>query len=140
MRHFLILVAILIPSLAHAASGDKHYLYLSTPDGAQPGGSGKGILVFDIDDGHRLVRRIDIPFKEGLRGFCGNVKTHAFCPTCGSPVYLTFAAAPDLFTVHAASLDDPSRFEPQVVTYHMRALAWDHLDPELPMFGKMPPS
>ena len=77
MRHFLILVAILIPSLAHAASGDKHYLYLSTPDGAQPGGSGKGILVFDIDDGHRLVRRIEIPFKEGLRGFCGNVKTHA---------------------------------------------------------------
>jgi hypothetical protein len=43
----------------------------------------------------------------------GNVKTHAFCPTCGSPVYLTFAAAPELFTVHAASLDDPSRYEPR---------------------------
>ena len=27
----------------------------------------------------------------------GNVKTHSFCPTCGSPVYLTFAAMPDLF-------------------------------------------
>ena len=24
----------------------------------------------------------------------GNVKTRAFCPTCGSPVYLTFAAMP----------------------------------------------
>src|SRR5690606_19228526 len=25
----------------------------------------------------------------------GNVKTRAFCPTCGSPVYVTFAAMPD---------------------------------------------
>ena len=30
----------------------------STPDGSQPGGSGKGILVFDIDDGHKFVKRI----------------------------------------------------------------------------------
>ena len=50
-------------------------------------------------------------------GDSGNVKTRAFCPTCGSPVYLTFAAMPDLFTVHAASLDDPGRYKPQVVTY-----------------------
>ena len=42
-------------------------------------------------------------------GDSGNVKTRAFCPACGSPVYLTFAAMPDLFTVHAASLDE---FEP----------------------------
>ena len=42
-----------------------------------PGGSGKGILVFDIDSGHRFVRRIDVEFKEGLRGFCGNAKRHA---------------------------------------------------------------
>jgi hypothetical protein len=55
----------------------KRYLYLSTPDGAQSGGSGKGILVFDIDNGHRFVRRIEIPFKEGLRGFCGNARNHA---------------------------------------------------------------
>lgn len=60
-----------------ADSGLHRYLYLSTPDGAQPGGSGKGILVFDIDAGHRFVRRIEIPFKEGLRGFCGNARNHA---------------------------------------------------------------
>ena len=50
---------------------------MSTPDGAQSGSSGKGVLIFDIDDGHRFVRRIEIPFKEGLRGFCGSVKNHA---------------------------------------------------------------
>jgi DNA-binding beta-propeller fold protein YncE len=63
----------------HAASDGalKRYLYISTPDAAQEGGSGKGILVFDIDDGHKFVRRIEIPFKEGLRGFCGNARRHA---------------------------------------------------------------
>jgi hypothetical protein len=69
----------------------------------------------------------------------GNVKTHAFCPACGSPVYLTFSLAPDFFTVHAASLDDAGRYKPQVVTYAMRGYAWDHLDPALPKFEKMPP-
>ena len=61
-----------------ATDGVLHrYLYLSTPDGAQEGGSGKGILVFDIDHGHRFVRRIEIPFREGLRGFCGSLANHA---------------------------------------------------------------
>ena len=69
----------------------------------------------------------------------GNVKTRGFCPRCGSPVHLRFSAMPQIFTVHAASLDDPSRYKPQLVTYRMRALAWDHLDPELPAFDKMPP-
>ena len=72
-------------------------------------------------------------------GDSGNVKTRGFCPTCGSPVYLTFRAMPNLFTVHAASLDDPRRYRPQAVTYHVRGHAWDHLDPALPKFDKMPP-
>lgn len=72
-------------------------------------------------------------------GDSGKVKTRAFCPTCGSPVYLTFAAMPDLFTVHAASLDDPGRYAPQAVTYRVRGHVWDHLDPNLPTFDRMPP-
>jgi hypothetical protein len=72
-------------------------------------------------------------------GDSGNVKTRGFCPACGCPVYLTFAAMPELFTIHAASLDDPSRFKPQVVTYAVRGHAWDQLDPALPKFDKMPP-
>lgn len=75
-----LLVALLVSCVTvFAASADKHYLYMSTPDGAQTDGrSGDGILVFDIDNDHRFVRRIQIPvFKEGLRGFCGNAKTHS---------------------------------------------------------------
>jgi hypothetical protein len=70
----------------------------------------------------------------------GNVKTRAFCSTCGSPVYMTFAAMPDVFTVRAASLDDPSRYKPQLVTYNVRGYAWDHIDPDLPKFDRMPPT
>ncbi|WP_295986325.1 GFA family protein [uncultured Variovorax sp.] len=69
----------------------------------------------------------------------GNVKTRAFCPACGSPVYMTYAAMPDVITVHAASLDDPSRFKPQAVTYAVRGYEWDVLDPALTRFEKMPP-
>jgi hypothetical protein len=69
----------------------------------------------------------------------GSVKTHAFCPTCGSPVYLTFAAMPELFTVHAASLDDPAQYKPQAVTYATRGYLWDPLDPAVPKFNTMPP-
>jgi hypothetical protein len=47
-------------------------------------------------------------------------------------------AMPELFTVHAASLDDPSRYKPAVVTYTVRGHAWDHIDPALPRFDKMP--
>jgi len=72
-------------------------------------------------------------------GDSGNVKTRAFCPTCGSPVYMTYAAMPDVITVHAASLDDPSRFKPQAVTYAVRGYEWDVLDPALTRFEKMPP-
>ena len=69
----------------------------------------------------------------------GNVKTRAFCPVCGSPVYMTFAAMPDVFTIRAASLDDPSRYKPQAATYTARGLDWDRLDPALTKFEGMPP-
>ncbi|WP_432726070.1 GFA family protein [Variovorax sp. W6] len=71
-------------------------------------------------------------------GDSGNVKTRAFCPTCGSPVYMTYVAMPDVITVHAASLDDPSRFKPQAVTYGVRGYEWDFLDPALVKFDRMP--
>jgi hypothetical protein len=73
-----------------------------------------------------------------LVGDSGNVKTRGFCPACGSPVYLTFAAMPDLFTIHAASLDEPDRYRPQMVTYRVRGEAWDRIDGGLPAFDKMP--
>ncbi|PJZ83719.1 GFA family protein [Leptospira harrisiae] len=73
-------------------------------------------------------------------GDSGNTKTSSFCPNCGSPVYMTFAAMPNLFTIHATSLDDPNLYQPQAVTYTKRGYVWDHLDPSLPKFETMPQS
>lgn len=70
----------------------------------------------------------------------GKQKTRAFCPACGSPVYQTYPAMPDVITIHAASLDDPGRYRPQVVTYASRAHAWDRVDAGLPKFDAMPPA
>ena len=75
-----------------------------------------------------------------MKGDSGNTKTRGFCPNCGSPVSLSFQAMPQLFTIHAASLDEPARFKPQVVTYAVRGYAWDSLDPALTKFDRMPPS
>ena len=66
--------------LSDGESETRRYLYLSTPDAAQAEGQaeGAGILIFDIDDGHKLVRRIDLPvFEEGLRGFAASAVTHS---------------------------------------------------------------
>lgn len=68
----------------------------------------------------------------------GNKKTRFFCPSCGSPVYMTFGMMPDMFAIRAASLDDPSRYNPQVITYKKRAHAWAQLNPNVPAFDEMP--
>ena len=59
----------------------------------------------------RGVQQTGTATRWDIVGDSGNVKTRAFCPTCGSPVYMTFAAMPDVFTVHAGSLDEPSRYQ-----------------------------
>ena len=78
------------------------------------------------------------PTEWDVAGDSGNVKHHAFCPTCGTPVSLRFAAMPGLIAVPASSLDEPGRFAPQVLTYSVRGLAWDSIDPALQAFQRMP--
>ncbi|MEY9589940.1 hypothetical protein ABIA06_002231 [Bradyrhizobium yuanmingense] len=69
----------------------------------------------------------------------GKVKTRGFCTQCGVAVYMTFAAQPDVFTIRAASLDEPARYRPQAVTFAARGQGWDPLDPGLVKFDGMPP-
>ena len=72
-----------------------------------------------------------------VAGDSGNEKIHAFCPNCGTPVWLTFAAN-DMIAVHAGSLDDAAAFDPQIVTYGMRGHAWDRIEAPLKTFERMP--
>ena len=71
-----------VAAVAQAADGAVHrYLYLATPDGAQAeSASGNGILVFDLDDGFKFVRRIadnGLNFTAGVRGLTGCLATHS---------------------------------------------------------------
>ena len=80
----------------------------------------------------------DASFWESV-GEGGTRKNRAFCPGCGSPVYLRFPDMPDVFVTHAGSLDDPSRYQPQQILWAAAGHAWDHRDPALVRFEKMPP-
>ena len=73
-----------------------------------------------------------------VAGDSGHEKHHAFCPHCGAPVFVTFAAAPQMVAIHPGSLDDPSPFAPQFVTYASRAQSWDSMDAALQKFATMP--
>ncbi len=64
---------------APAQEGEKRYLYVASPGVRNyVEWGGKGILVYDIDAGHRFVRRIPSPFDD-LGGEVENVKGIAAC-------------------------------------------------------------
>lgn len=73
-----------------------------------------------------------------VRGDKGTQKQHAFCASCGSPVYLLVPERPELVVVHAASLDEPDRFVPQAATFAASAPPWDRPDASLQVFDGMP--
>ncbi|MBX3219010.1 MAG: GFA family protein [Labilithrix sp.] len=71
-------------------------------------------------------------------GDSGTVKARAFCPTCGTPVFMLFPAMPDIIVVRAGTLDEPQHYRPEVVFWTAAGHAWDRLDPEVRRFDKMP--
>ncbi len=67
----------------------------------------------------------------------GSATRRAFCGDCGSPLFGLPGSAPDLVTVRAGSLDDPSGFRPARDIYVSRAQPWDCMDPQLPKAAKL---
>src|SRR5262245_43168652 len=69
---YALVLALLGTSWPTAASQEpvRRLLYLVSPDAAG-GQGGRGVHVFDLDDGHKLVRKIDRPLK-GARGVCAS--------------------------------------------------------------------
>jgi hypothetical protein len=70
----------------------------------------------------------------------GNMARRGFCANCGSRLFSLPPFAPDLMVILATSLDDPSIFKPGMDIYTSSAQPWDHMDPSLPKFPKMPPT
>lgn len=61
----------------------------------------------------------------------GNTVSSGFCETCGCPVLKKTTKLPDMYFFHAATLDDPSMFVPQIVVYEDSKPPWDHVDPSI---------
>jgi hypothetical protein len=69
----------------------------------------------------------------------GNMVTRAFCPDCGSPLFIRVSTRPDLIGLRAGTLDDPSAFRPEADIFVKSAQPWDHMDPALPKYETYPP-
>lgn len=74
----------------------------------------------------------------GVTGDSGNLVNRGFCPNCGSRLF-GMPANPEVISIQAGSLDDPSWFKPQAEIYVASAQPWDYMNPELPKFAKFPP-
>jgi len=68
----------------------------------------------------------------------GNKVSRGFCPHCGSPVFIQAELVPDLQGLWAASLDNPSVFQPQVHVWTDRAQLWDYMTQTLAKIPEAP--
>ena len=69
----------------------------------------------------------------------GRFIERGFCPTCGSQLFARLEAMPGMLGLRAGTLDDASAYRPALNFYVASAQPWDHMDPALPKFPKMPP-
>jgi len=74
-----------------------------------------------------------------VKGDSGKTMSRGFCPNCGSRVTGRGEAIPGLMMITPGSLDDPSWFKPGMDIFTSSAQPWDHMNPALPKFPKMPP-
>jgi hypothetical protein len=85
------------------------------------------------------VRMTGTPKFHDSKSDSGNIASRGFCATCGSFVVARSSGMAGLVTIAAGSLDDPSRYAPQLLVFTKSGPAWDLIDPALPRFEGMPP-
>lgn len=74
-----------------------------------------------------------------VKGESGQSVDRGFCPDCGTPLISKAGALPGVVFIKAGTLDDPSWYKPTFDIFTSSAQPWDHMDPALPKFPKMPP-
>jgi len=62
----------------------------------------------------------------------------AFCPSCGSPVWLINGARTEFIVLYAGSLDDPSWYQPARDVNVASAQPRDIMHPDVPEVDQMP--
>jgi hypothetical protein len=66
----------------------------------------------------------------------GKAVERGFCPNCGSPLFVKLERLPDVIALQAASLTDPSVFQPMMDTFTSSAQPWDHMNPNLAKYAR----
>lgn len=73
-----------------------------------------------------------------LTAASGRTTRRAFCGDCGSPLFGLPGSGPDMVTIRAGSLDDPSGYTPRQDIFTSSAQPWDYMNPNLPKASKLP--
>jgi hypothetical protein len=68
----------------------------------------------------------------------GATISRGFCPECGARMFAITTGMSDVMILAAGSLDDPAMFTPAMDFFTSSAQPWDHMNPALPKFAKMP--
>ena len=68
----------------------------------------------------------------------GRALHRCFCKTCGSNVFVSHSAMPDIVMIVPSALDDPSVFKPRAELWTSTAYSWDHIDQSIPNFEAQP--
>ena len=69
-------------------------------------------------------------------GSSGRAIKRAFCPTCGSQLFGLPEIAPEMISIRAGTLDDPSLYQPRAEVFVSQAYAWDTLNQILDILKK----
>lgn len=68
----------------------------------------------------------------------GNRMHRAFCPECGTSLFVKNSGFPQFKPVSAVTLDDPSIYKPEKDIWVKDAQPWDLMDPGMPKFQGNP--
>ncbi|NVH71343.1 GFA family protein [Paraburkholderia sp. JPY432] len=91
-----------------------------------------------------VVRAASFSFEGEIRpytkiGGSGMPTTRNFCPHCGSLLFGTPHHAPDIVTLYAGTLDDPSRFNPEFAQFTSERHRLDAHLPDMPDHSRRAP-
>jgi hypothetical protein len=68
----------------------------------------------------------------------GRLATRSFCPDCGSPLFTSGEAAPEVMSIRFPTLDNPEGFQPMLDIWTSRAPAWVCLSQAIPHHPQSP--
>jgi hypothetical protein len=79
-----------------------------------------------------------VPKIYSVRAGSGGLATRSFCSDCGSPLFTSGEAAPEVMSIRFPTLDDPSKFEPLLDIWTSSAQPWVCLSQAISHYPRSP--